>query len=153
MIWVLLNSNNKKKQKHLDTWEKHLSSSFPKLSFTPDSSPPTLLLPQVILSPFSEATGDARHQGQDVAVSLCCYFLLTQFPCTNVGPLWAVILLGEYLLQHGLIYGSLWGGGVRSTMENILFLLSTWCSLCCFSLLFFFFGLSSSACRVFFSLS
>lgn len=78
--------------KHLDIWVEHLFSSFPKFSFPPDSSPPTLLLPQVILSPFSEATGDGDAQGQNVTVSLCCSFLLTQFPQTNIGPLWAVVL-------------------------------------------------------------
>lgn len=43
-----------------------------------------------MLSPFSEAMGDAKGQDQDSSFSL-----LSQFPHNNMGLLWAVVLWGS----------------------------------------------------------
>lgn len=94
------------------------------LSFTADTSPPTLLLSQVIFNSFSEATGSAGGQGQDTASSLCCSFFLTRFPHTSMGPLWVVVLSGKYLLQCGLLYGSFVGWSSFQHEEHPFHLLS-----------------------------
>lgn len=94
------------------------------LSFTADTSPPTLLLSQVIFNSFSEATGGAGGQGQDTASSLCCSFFLTQFPHTSMEPLWVVVLSGKYLLQCGLLYGSFVGWSSFHHKEHPFHLLS-----------------------------
>lgn len=132
------------KKEKKETWETPFLLSM--LSFTTDSSSPTLLLSQVIFNSFSEATGGAGGQGQDIEFSLCWSFFLTQFPHTNMGPPWVVVQPGKRLLQCGLMYGSFVGWSFFYHEEhpfhplNLMFLLI-------FLTLSFFFP-SSSACMV-----
>lgn len=67
---------------------------------------------------------------QYIAVSFCCFFLLTLFICFSVGPLWAAVSLGIWLFSRGS----------PPTVLTLLFC----CSLGFLSHFFFFFTSSSA---------
>lgn len=80
---------------------KRLSSHFPRLNITPGSSPPPWYYGRWHSSPFSEETGGAGGQAQCAATPRCRSFLLTLLLCSSVGPPWATVPLGTYLLSPG----------------------------------------------------
>lgn len=68
--------------------------------------------------------------------------LLTQFLYTNMGPIWAVVLSREYLAPMCI---PLWVTLlVVFFLENIMLLLLTGCSLCCFLLFLYLCGVFCS---------